>query len=345
MNTHKNILLAFIMLVVIAVSISFILFFSKSISNELSVPKRVYKIGILNGFDYIAWNMDGFIEGMAELGYIEGKNVNYEIRSTVIDLEEYRNAVRELVAADVDLIFVFPTEASLEAKQIAALENGIPVIFSNANFEGVDLFDSIAEPGNNLTGVRYPGPDVCVKGFDVMLKILPDAKVMLSPYDPTYPIIPSQLEIMDKWSKETGVEIVKMPVTSPPELEEELEALKKSGKRIDAMVLLIDPVSGATPYVNVWGKYAEENNIPSGGTLVLKEDGYNYETIYGVDINGFESGKSAAGLADKILRGADPGKIPVPTAEQYIAINYRKAQEMGIEIDEGLLSVADRIVR
>ena len=75
MSTNKKIIsLVVIVLVLVAVGVSAVLLFGKNIPSKQPAPK-VYKIGILNGFDYVGKNTDGFIAGMTELGYIEGKNI------------------------------------------------------------------------------------------------------------------------------------------------------------------------------------------------------------------------------------------------------------------------------
>jgi len=154
---------------------------------------RIYKIGVLNGFDFFGRTVDGFKAKMAELGYVDGENIAYDVQESNVDLDRYRSILQKFADDKVDLIFTFPTEASMEAKKIAQT-TGIPVVFSNANIEGMNLVDSIREPGNNTTGVRYPGPDIALGRLEVMMVIVPDAKNILVPYDKNYPNVPPQLE-------------------------------------------------------------------------------------------------------------------------------------------------------
>jgi putative ABC transport system substrate-binding protein len=90
------------------------------------------------------------------------------------------------------------------------------------------------------------------------------------------------------------------------------------------------------------GKFAYEHEIPIGGALMTAE---GYDSIFGVNVNTFASGKQAAPLADKILKGTPAGEIPVASAENYIQINYGAAQTMGLTVPEGLLSIAAEIIR
>jgi putative tryptophan/tyrosine transport system substrate-binding protein len=340
----KNILVIIAVLVLAAVGVlSFIFLSNKNAPNKTSAQK-VYKVGILNGFDYVGKNVDGFKAGMTELGYIEGKNIVYDVQKTNPDPEEYQAALQKFANEKADLMFTFPTEASLEGKKIDKA-TGIPLIFSHANYEGMNLINSVKEPGNNLTGIRYPGPDVALKRLEILLKILPNAKTILVPYDKTYPNVPPQMDILHEWAPKLGVTIVEAPVDSTEELQTSLEAILKKVKKIDAILTLSEVVSASPVYVNIWGKFAADNKIPTGGALLLKKDGFSYETIFGVDADAFSEGKQAATLADKIFKGTPAGTIPVESAEMFLEINYKLATEMGIPISEGLLSSANLIVR
>jgi putative tryptophan/tyrosine transport system substrate-binding protein len=344
MSTNKKIIFATLaVLILAAVGASALIFRGKSAPSKQPAPK-VYKVGILNGFDYVGDSVDGFKAGMAELGYIEGKNITYDVQKANPVLEEYRAALQKFVGEKVDLIYTFPTEASLEGKKIA-LTTGIPLVFSHANFEGMNLINSIKEPGNNLTGVRYPGPDVALKRLEILLKILPNTKTILIPYDKNYPNVPPQTSILHEWAPKLGVNIIEMPVENTQDLQNQLDALAKTGKKIDAIMTLSEVVSAVPAYADIWGKFADDNKIPVGGALLLKKDGYKYETIFGVDAQGFPGGKQAATLADKVLRGAPAGTIPVESAEMFFKLNYKKATEMGITLSEGLLDTANEIVR
>lgn len=328
-------------LILIAGGVLTFLFLDGKIMNRKS---KVYKIGILNGFDYLSGNEDGFIDGMTDLGYVNGENVNYVIEETNVNIEEYQKALGRLVAADVDMLYSFPTEATLEAKKIA-IETGIPLVFSHANFEDVNLFDSIQRPGNNMTGVRYPGPDVALKGFEILMEIMPNAKNIVLPYERTYPIVPSQMKIVREWAEEIGVNVIEAGVTSLEELQSDLDKLDRNNTNIDAVLLIADPVSGTPSYVSIFGKFAYERNIPICALLLLKEAGFEYESLYGIDVNTYDGGYKAAKFADKVLRGADPNTMPVESSEIYFTFNYKEAQRLGLKISEDILRKADKIYR
>src|SRR5215216_5608124 len=81
-----------------------------------SQETKVYRVGILCGYDFFYAAVDGFKAKMAELGYVEGENIVYDVQTAPVDVAAYRTIAKKFVNDGVDLIFVFPTEASMEVK-------------------------------------------------------------------------------------------------------------------------------------------------------------------------------------------------------------------------------------
>ncbi|HEX3044465.1 MAG TPA: ABC transporter substrate binding protein, partial [Bacillota bacterium] len=128
-QTHNGRFISFLLLFII-----FSLVFS-----GCGEPK-IYKIGILSGLEFFDAATDGFKAKLTELGYVEGKNIIYIVKKSNFNIDEYRSAIRQFLADKVDLIFVFPTEASMEVKQ-ATRGTDIPIVFSVANIEETGLID------------------------------------------------------------------------------------------------------------------------------------------------------------------------------------------------------------
>jgi putative ABC transport system substrate-binding protein len=307
-----------------------------------AAPKK-YRVGILSGVDFFIPTIDGFKAKMTELGYVEGENIVYDIQRTGFDPAKYQQILDKFVADKVDLIFVYPTEASLEAKA-ATQGTNIPVLFTNANIEGVDLVNSVREPGGNITGVRYPGPDLSVKRLEVMHELAPQAKRIWIPYQKDYPIVASQLEVLYPAAEAMGITLIEAPAANIAEVEADLRARASSDDiGIDAILVIDGPLVATVPGVFAMiGEFASEHNIPVGGIL-LTEGGY--ESIYGLATDNIEVGAQAAPLADKIFKGISAGSIPVVSAQSYIYINYKAAQKLGLAVPESLLSVAKEVIR
>lgn len=306
---------------------------------------KVYRVGILSGFDFPGDSVaDGFIAAMAELGYVEGENIIYDLQEThVVDMQGYQDITQKFVDDEVDLILSFPSEASLVAKQVAE-GSGVPVVFS---FAAGPLYESIQAPGGNITGVRYPLIEVAKGHFEITMQLVPDAKKVLIPSFRDYPIEPPQFEAIAPLAEAAGVTIVKAPVTSGDEMQaffDDLLAEAAEGEPdIDAIMYLVGPASTSPDIASVVAQFGAEYQIPiTTGTILGPDDTW---TITDVNVGFYNSGELAAPLADKIFQGVPAGTIPVVSPEPYLHINFTAAQEFGLTVPEGLLKQADEIIR
>jgi putative ABC transport system substrate-binding protein len=204
---------------------------------------EVYRVGVLSGLEFVADVTDGFKAGMAELGYVEGGNIVYDVQRTDFDMEKYRSILQQFVEDQADLIFVFPTEASIEAKAATA-GTDIPVVFDFALIEGVGLVESVREPGGNITGVCYPGPDIALKRFEIMRELAPEATRMLIPCQKGYPIVGPQLEALRPAAEAVGITLIEAPAVDAAELEAALQAqVQPDGVGFDAILFLAEPLA------------------------------------------------------------------------------------------------------
>jgi putative ABC transport system substrate-binding protein len=200
----------------------------------------------------------------------------------------------------------------------------------------------VRAPGGNVTGVRYPGPDIAAKRFELMRELVPQAKRFLIPYQKGYPIVTPQLEAVRPAAQAAGVELVEVPANDAADLAAQLQALAQAGEKFDGILLLAEPLTVTPEPFAVLGKFAAEQNLPIGGAL-MSAGGYN--SIFGVNVDNIAVGKQAAPLLDKIFKGISAGTIPVVSAENYIQVNYKAAQEQGITVPEGLLKQANEVIR
>lgn len=302
----------------------------------------VYRVGILSGLDIFAGSIDGFKNKMSELGYIEGENIVYDVQKTNIDLAAYKNILQTFVADEVDLIYVFPTEASQEAK-VATQGTDIPVVFNFAFIEGTNIVESVREPGGNITGIRFAATDIAVKRLEILLELAPDAKRIWIPYLKDYPTVPLQLQAISPLAEAAGLTLIEYPATTPEEFQKELETRAASADiGVDAILQLAEPLSVSPDYFALIGKFAYEHQIPVGGSLITLGE---YSSIFGLSPDIVPAGEEAALLADKILKGTPAGTIPVVSPENYFLINVTAAQAMGVTVPEILLQQANEVVR
>jgi putative ABC transport system substrate-binding protein len=299
-------------------------------------------VGILSGLEVFATTTEGFKAGMAELGYVEGENIVYDVQEVYTGEADMQQTLDKFVADEVDLIFAFPTEPAILAKA-ATQGTDIPVVFAMGTTEGNDLIESVREPGGNITGVRYSGPDLFVKYLEFLLDLAPDAKRVWLTYDPDYPAIPSTLESLYPAASSAGVTLVEVPVKSIAEIEADLAARDQlSDVGVDG-ILMVPGISHAPPSWAAISAFAAKHELPiAGGLPVWAAQG---ETVFSYMPDNIEVGKLATPSVDKIFKGTPAGTIPVITPEPHLQLNYKLAQELGLTVPEGLLSMAMEIYR
>ncbi|MBN2535831.1 MAG: ABC transporter substrate-binding protein [Spirochaetales bacterium] len=336
MNTNKR---YWNRILTIRISIFLIIIISLLIIGNCSKP-GVYRIGVLSGLENFAETTDGFKERMTELGYVEDKNITYDVENSNFDIAAYDRILKKFVLEKVDMIFVYPTEAAMQAKAVTR-GTGVPVVFTNAFTEDSGLVNTVQEPGGNITGVRWPGPEIVTKSFTIMLELFPNVKQLWVPYQRGYPIVKSQLEIMRKAALSANITLVEIPASHPGELESEL---KKQKGPFDGVVIqmIAEPLVVNPAGLSIVTTFASQNKIPIAEGSLLPGD---YQPLYQFVPWSAPQGRQAAYLADKIFKGTPAGKIPVVTAEYSLTINYKQAERLKLQIPDDILGQAEKIDR
>ena len=303
---------------------------------------EVYQVGILSGAKTFEGIADGFMDKMSKLGYEEGKNIVYDYQKANFDMDTYRGILERFVNNKVDLIFAFPTEPALAAKNVTKGKN-IPVIFAMAGIERNELVDSISSPGENITGVRYPGPELTVRRLDILIELVPKSKRIYLIYDKNYPTTLMALDGLRLAAPSLGITLVEDPVNDLDELKSTLAKRSTSTDiGIDAILIMPDILNNSPGGFNAILEFANKNKLPIGGGMDFTAD---LGALFSYVPDNIEQGELAATLAHKILNGTPAGKIMVMTPRAKLRINYKVIRELELKVSEGLLSGADEIIR
>jgi putative ABC transport system substrate-binding protein len=301
--------------------------------------EKVYHVGII-AVPSFPDATKGFKVKMTELGYIENKTIFYDAYD--YDPATAKGILQKFVADKVDLIFAYSTAAALDAKA-ATQGTGIPVVFALVTIEGNNVVDSQRVPGGNITGARFPAPEITAKRFELLHEMMPQLKRLYITYDPTYPTAKSVLAALRSDVATTNVTLVEEQISKAEDIAVNLKAREASNDiGMDAILILPETLSqSAIGYGNI-SKFAAAHNIPVVGNIMSQvQQGALF--FYAPAV--IDGGKGAAILADKILKGASAGTLPVVTPESQLVINYKAAQQLGITIPEGLLAQASEIIR
>ena len=305
---------------------------------------KVYHVGILTyGTSFTAIG-DGFRAKMTELGYIEGQNIVYNMLTADAnaDSAEELRLAQQLVDAKVDLLVTFPAPPTV-AGNTATQGTNIPVVFAYFQIEGSNLIKSGREPGGNMTGVRYPGPELMSRRLDLLHEMAPQVKRVWIGYDKNSVNTTVALEALRPEAAKLGITLVEVPATKLEELGADLAARAKlADLGLDAIITMPDSFNTTPAGFAVLSKFAAEHNLPlAGGVANQVDQGALF--INGTDANNV--GALAAPLADKVLKGTPAGTIPVVSPEQTLVINYKVAQQLGLTLPDGLLRQANKIIR
>jgi putative ABC transport system substrate-binding protein len=308
--------------------------------TERTEKEKIYRVGIMSGSEAFVHMSDGFKEEMAKLGYVEGKNISYDLRDAGPDKEQ--QVATEIIGQNVDLIFAFPTEPAVAAKA-AAKSTDIPVVFALAGIEGTGLVESLQRPGGNITGVRFPSPESTCKRLELLRELVPYAKRVWIIHDPNYPLTGPSLEMLRPAARSLGITLLETPAHNLEDVRKALQEKTDSGDiDIDAILIMPEVLTQTPDGFGAILEFANKHNVPIAGAM-------DYTTDRGALFNQapdvIEMGRQAATLVDKILKGTPAGSIPVMTPVLYFRLNYKAIQRLGLNVNEGLLGMADEIIR
>jgi putative tryptophan/tyrosine transport system substrate-binding protein len=330
-----NIAIGCAIAVIILATLSFFAFATKS------NPQKIYHIGVLSGVDIFIPIIDSFKEKMTALGYIEGKNVIYDIQRVNADPAVYEQVARKFSDDHDDLIFVFPTEPTY-AVLAATASTSIPIVFVG-DIEGTKLVESIQHPGGNITGVRIDAVATAGRRIELLHQIVPNAKRIYVPYDKNYPITAAALSLLHQEAKLLNVTLVELPATSPDDIIADLKARdSRKDIGIDAILTTPNPLVSIPPSWNAIAAFARKHKLVISGNLAGQTDMGALFTLT-ADYQTF--GQFGAVLADKILHGIPAGSIPLETPTALLKVNDAVAKAIGLTLNENFLSMADEIIR
>ncbi|HLE12408.1 MAG: hypothetical protein A2504_01360 [Bdellovibrionales bacterium RIFOXYD12_FULL_39_22] len=300
-------------------------------ANEINIKK----VGILLYTKNSLPNFEGLKAGLQERNYVEGKNIHYLFNGTIDSIDELDSAVEKLLAQKPDLIYSAPTPPLL-ALQKATIKNKIPILFGPVNDPvGAGLITNQKHPGGNISGVMLTESEG--KRLQLILDFSPKNKNVLLPYNPDDKSATISLKNTKAAAKILGIEIKEQAVRNVEEINKMLSNLPGDISAIylprDGMIMaqIDDFVTAAIKHKLILSSTRTD--------LVIRGALYSY------GFDGFEVGKQVARLVDLVLKGRNIGDIPVETAEDYMAINLKTANAIGITIPSHILRRADKVIR
>jgi putative tryptophan/tyrosine transport system substrate-binding protein len=303
--------------------------------------ERVRRIGVLMGFaesDPTAQSwVAAFQDALAKLGWSEGNNLRIELRWGAADPDKIRTLAKELVDLRPDVIFDQTTPVT---DALGRVTQTIPIVFVYvADPVGSGFAASLARPGSNITGFTYLEPTTGGKWVGLLKEIAPrTARVALLFNPATTPPLKFYMPSIQAAASSFSVEAN----TAPVHARDEIEGVIAAQARNPGGGLLVMPdvfndanrelIIALTASSGVPAIYPRPVFAESGGLIA-----------YGADLA--EQFRQAAGYIDRILKGANPGDLPVQQPTKFeLAINVKTAKALGLSVPQSMLLLADEVI-
>lgn len=287
------------------------------------------QIGIIQLVEHDALdaNRQGFIDGLAAAGYVDGENIVIDFQNAQGEQANCSTIADKFVSDRKDLIFAIATPA---AQAVAGKTSSIPIVISSVTDPvSAELVDSNEHPGHNVTGTSDLNP--CAAQIDLLKQILPDARTVGILFCSAEENSRFQVELAEKQCDKIGLSYVEFTVSNTNEVQQVVQSM--AGK-VDAIYAPTDNmIANAMATVAM---VATENGLPiiCGEDALVKNGGL---ATYG--LNYYELGKQTAGMAVDILKnGSDPAEMPIQYLSNYdFSYNESVAETLGITIPGYLL--------
>ena len=277
-----------------------------------------------------------FREAMRDLGYREGQNVKYELRTDEIEPARLAEAAKALASIPVDVIVAFgspPSQAAQAATQTIPI---VMVAVGDPVREG--MVASLAYPGGNLTGTSLLGPNLAPKRLQLLKQVIPLAvrvALLINPNNAANIIFRDEIETA---TRDLGISLVQLEASSVPDLDTNLRGILS--QRPDALI-----VPGDSLHLSQMRKiidFLESDRIP--GIFVDRE----YVLAGGLMSYGAsftDLFRRSAIYVQKILQGSKPSNLPVEQPTKFeLVINLKTAKTLGLTFPQTLLATADEVI-
>jgi putative tryptophan/tyrosine transport system substrate-binding protein len=300
--------------------------------------KSLPRIGFISSIAGDSPMFNAFRSGLSDLGYLEGKNILIEHRYAEGRLDRMPTFVHEFVEQKVDLI-VAANNVAIRTAQKAT--KTIPIVILTS-IDPVDAgyVESFARPGGNITGFTHLSRDLSAKRVELLKELLPRLSRVGILWDADGPGPAVAFKEYEAAARAFKLELRSLEIRGPnPDFAGAFQAAKTA--RLEALLVVANPLMGQ--HAKQVFELAIRNRLPSmtEGTRYVQADGL---ISYGTNLADLY--RRAAGYVVEILKGAQPGDLPVKLAEKFeLFINLKTAQQLGLVIPQHLLVQADNVIK
>jgi putative ABC transport system substrate-binding protein len=276
------------------------------------------------------------LQGLQQLGWVEGRNLRVDIRWAAGNVDDTRKYAAELTALAPDIILA---AGSLAAGPLLQATRTIPIVFTHVpDPVGAGFIDSMARPGGNATGFTSFDYGLSVKWLELLKEIAPQVTRVGVIRDPNLTAGIGQWGAIQGAAPAAGVEVVPVNVRDAAEIERAVAAFARLGNG----GLIVTASGLAVVHRDLIIALAARHKLPAvfWQRFFVADGGL---ISYGDDV--IEHYRLAAGYIDRILKGEKPGDLPVQLSTKLeLVINLKAAKSLGLDVPDALLARADEVI-
>ena len=302
--------------------------------------ERIRRIGVLmpsaaDDPEFQA-RMTAFVQGLAQLGWLDGRNVRIDTRWGVADADRIRKYAAELLALAPDVILA---NSSAALAPLLQATRTVPIVFTTvADPVGAGYVDSLARPGGNATGFLVWEYSIAAKWLELLKEIAPHVTRAMVFRESAIAAGPGQFGVIQAAAPSLGVDLRVADVRDAREIERALTAFAQGSNG----GLIVTGSPAAIFHRGLIVALAARHRLPAvySGRYFVTDGGL---ISYGADT--IDPLRRAAGYVDRILKGEKPADLPVQAPTKYeLVVNLKTAKALGLEMPAMLLARADEVI-
>jgi ABC-type uncharacterized transport system substrate-binding protein len=301
-------------------------------------PGMVFRIGILANLRRSQTDLwEIFIQGLRDLGWVEGRNITIEWRVSEGKYERLPALAAEIVGAKVDVIVVPANQNAVAAQQATRT---IPVVMIGVTDPvGSGLVASFAHPGGNITGLAAAvGPEIGGKWMELLKAAVPRVSRVAILWNPGNPASALQLKEAAAAAKSLKVQVQVLEARGPDDFGSAFAAVTR--ERAGAVLIIGDGMFSL--HQARLADFVVKSRLPTMGPRNIVMTG----VLMSYGTSSPELWRRGATYVDKILKGAKPGDLPVEQPTKFdLTINLKTAKALGVNISPALVQRADEVIQ
>jgi len=276
----------------------------------------------------------GLRQGLADFGYVVGRNLVLEERYANGDAERVPALIAELLALNIDVLLTPGTPITLAAQRATST---VPVVCVTGDPVKTGFAASLARTGGNITGLSLLSGDYSAKWLELLKEAAPKVRRVAMLWNPDNLGIINESERMRETAIALGLELIALSVR-PADIENSLTALEAAD--LDGLVVTDDPL--LEPLLPRMITITAQRRLPA---IYAFSETVQRGGLMSYSANFFKLWRRAAGYVDRILKGANPAELPIEQAiEVTLNINLKTAKALGLMIPEALLARDDEVI-